>query len=195
LISEEIGVNVWEAIDLANRHPRVKILKPGPGVGGHCIAIDPLFMVAKSSRARLITMAREINDFMAIHVIKHVKEMVGTLRNPKITIFGMAYKGNVDDSRESPAFKIARIAGNEGIDVVFHDPLIKGMSENVEDLNQAVEGSDCLILVTDHDIFREIDPSRLLVRHKNLIDTRMVLDLEKWKDAGFEVRLLGDGRS
>jgi UDP-N-acetyl-D-mannosaminuronic acid dehydrogenase len=193
LISEEIGVNVWEAIDLANRHPRVDILKPGPGVGGHCIAIDPLFMVAKSSRARLITMAREINDFMAIHVIKHVKELVEGIRNPRITILGVAYKANVDDPRESPAFKIARIAGNEGIEVVFHDPLIDGMRENIQDLHQAVEGSDCIILVTDHDIFKDIDPSRLLVRHKNLIDTRKVLDLEKWIEAGFEARLLGDG--
>lgn len=193
LISEEIGVNVWEAIGLANKHPRVNILNPGPGVGGHCIAIDPLFMVAKSSRARLTTMAREINDFMAIHVIKHVKNMIKGVRNPKITILGIAYKANVDDPRESPAFKIARIAGNEGIEVVLHDPLIDGMENNEKDLNKAVENSDCLILVTDHEVFKQIDPSKLLVRHKNIIDTRKILNLDKWKDAGFEIHLLGHG--
>ena len=193
LISEEIHVDVWKAIELANRHPRVNILRPGPGVGGHCIAIDPLFMVAKSSRARLITMAREINDFMAIHTVKHAKEMIGKLNRPRITILGIAYKANVDDPRESPAFKIGRIAGNEGIDVVYHDPLMEGYPGNVENLDKAVEGSDCLILVTDHDVFRKLDPSRLLMRHKNLIDTRNMLDHEEWREAGFTVRVLGDG--
>lgn len=191
LISEEIGVNVWEAIELANKHPRVNILKPGPGVGGHCIAIDPLFMVAKTGRAKLTQLAREVNDFMAIHVVKSAKEMMKGITTPVITILGLAYKANVDDVRESPAFKIARIAENEGIEIKFHDPLIDDHEGNIIDIDEAVKGSDCLILVTDHDVFKEIDPSKLLVRHKNLIDTRGILDMDLWEEAGFNVHVLG----
>lgn len=191
LISEEIGVNVWEAIGLANKHPRVNVLKPGPGVGGHCIAIDPLFMVAKTGRAKLTQLAREVNDFMAIHVIKTAKEMLKGVTHPNITVFGLAYKANVDDPRESPAFKIARIAENEGIDVKFHDPLMGDYPGNESDMAESLVDCDMIILVTDHDVFGEVDPSKLLVRRKNLIDTRNILDRERWESAGFNVRVLG----
>ncbi|HHD15575.1 MAG TPA: UDP-N-acetyl-D-mannosamine dehydrogenase, partial [Euryarchaeota archaeon] len=143
----------------------------------------------------LITMSREINDFMAIHVVKHAMGMIGNIIRPKISILGIAYKANVDDDRESLAFKIGRIAGNEGIEVVYHDPLMRDSEGNVVDLDKAVEGSDCLILVTDHDVFLDIDPNKLLVRHKNLIDTRNMLDHEEWREAGFNVRVLGDGKT
>jgi len=197
LISEEIGIDVWEAIDLANKHPRVNILKPGPGVGGHCIAIDPWFMVEKSSRSKIVTLAREINDFMPIQVVKIVKEMLsGSVQprwiNPKITILGFAYKANVDDSRESPAFKIKRIAESEGMEVSLYDPYIP--QEGVT-LQNAIEDADCLVLVTDHDEFKEIDPRALMVRHKNLLDTRNSLDHRRWEEAGFCVRVLGNGRN
>ena len=195
LISEDIGVNVWEAIELANKHPRVNILKPGPGVGGHCIAIDPWFMVVKSTKSKIINVAREINDFMAIHVLKYIKDMIHGIEDPRITILGLAYKANVDDVRESPAFRVASVAENEGIEVVFHDPLIEGDPNNVEDLNKAVEGSDCLVLITDHDLFKVMDPTKLLVRHKNMIDTRNVLEHSLWMKAGFNVRVLGNGNN
>ncbi|MDG6224257.1 MAG: nucleotide sugar dehydrogenase [Candidatus Thermoplasmatota archaeon] len=195
LISEDIGVNVWEAIELANKHPRVNILKPGPGVGGHCIAIDPWFMVVKSTKSKIINVAREINDFMAIHVLKHIKDMIHGIEDPKITILGLAYKANVDDVRESPAFRVASVAENEGIDVVFHDPLIEGDPNNILDLNRAIEDSDCLVLITDHDAFKELDPRKLLVRHKNIIDTRNVLDHAAWMKAGFNVKVLGNGNN
>lgn len=195
LISEEIGIDVWKAIQLANLHPRVDILKPGPGVGGHCIAIDPWFMVEKSSKSRIVTLSREINDFMPIHVVRLAKDLISQHMtqehlSKKITLFGLAYKGNVDDTRESPALKIKRIAESEGMEVSFFDPVV---GEEHSDMEKAIQDTDCIVLVTDHDEFMNIDPKKLLVRHKNLIDSRNILDHEKWIDAGFNVKVLGKG--
>jgi UDP-N-acetyl-D-mannosaminuronic acid dehydrogenase len=194
LISEEVGIDVWSAIELANKHPRVNILKPGPGVGGHCIAIDPLFLVEKSSKSRIVTLAREINDFMPVHVIQLIREVLNGTENPVITLLGLAYKGNVDDVRESPAFKIKKIAENEGIVVKVYDPLVKNYAGNSSSLEESVKDSDCVVLVTDHDVFKEIDPRSLPVRRKNLIDSRNILPHEIWRNAGYRVKILGNGR-
>lgn len=195
LLAEEADINVWEAIYLANKHPRVHILNPGPGVGGHCIAIDPMFLAEKSSTAKIIPLARQINSSMPIHVIKMIKRMIKEVKKPTITLLGLAYKGNVDDSRESPTFKIKRIAENEGIIVKTYDPFIQGNPETSETLEEAAKDSDCLIVVTDHDVFKKIDPKMLSMRHKNLIDTRNILDHDLWKINGYQVKVLGDGTS
>jgi UDP-N-acetyl-D-mannosaminuronic acid dehydrogenase len=193
LLAEEANINVWESINLANKHPRVNILKPGPGVGGHCIAIDPMFLAQKSSKARIVTLAREINNGMPLHVIKLVTQMIKDVKDPTITLLGLAYKGNVDDTRESPTFKIQKIAENEGIGVRIYDPFVKDYPGNTSTLDEAVKDSDCLILVTDHDIFKEIDPEKLSMRHKNLLDTRNILNHKIWRDAGYKVKILGNG--
>jgi UDP-N-acetyl-D-mannosaminuronic acid dehydrogenase len=195
LLAEEAGINIWEAINLANKHPRVNILKPGPGVGGHCIAIDPLFLAEKSSKARIITLAREINSGMPVHVVKLVHEMIKDVKNPTITLLGLAYKGNVDDIRESPTFKIKRIAENEGLSVKLYDPFVHRYPGNSLTIEEATKDSDCLILITDHEIFKEIDPKKLPMRHKNLIDTRNILDYDRWKKSGYHIKILGDGTS
>ncbi len=106
----------------------------------------------------------------------------------------MAYKGNVDDYRESPSFKIEKIAQNEGINVVFHDPHVTDVHGNEKNLKKALKDCDLIILATDHDQFKGIDPKKLLVRHKNLIDTRNILDHQKWIKAGFNVIVLGNGK-
>jgi len=193
LMAEELEIDVWKAIEIANRHPRVNILKPGPGVGGHCIAVDPLFLAEKSSRSRIVTLAREINDSMPGHVVKLVKDMLKDIEHPTITLLGLAYKGNVDDTRESPSFKIKKIAESEGINVRFYDPLVKGFTDNSKTINDAVKNVDCIVLVTDHDVFQDIDPFSLLLRNKNLIDTRNFLDHKKWKKSGFNILVLGKG--
>jgi len=192
LLAEEANINVWEAINLANKHPRVNILKPGPGVGGHCIAIDPMFLAEKSSKARIITLAREINSGMPAHVVKMVYNMVKDIKNPTITLLGLAYKGNVDDIRESPTFKIKRIAENEGMSVKLYDPLVQQYPGNFSTLEEAIKNSNCLVLVADHDAFKEIDPKKLLMKHKNLIDTRNFLNHKLWRDAGYKVKILGN---
>jgi UDP-N-acetyl-D-mannosaminuronic acid dehydrogenase len=194
LISEDIGINVWEARELANKHPRVDILKPGPGVGGHCIAIDPLFMVAKSPRTKMIPLAREVNDLMSAHVVRHLKRMLSDVPSPVITLLGLAYKGNVDDARESPAFKVQKVAENEGFTVKLHDPLVKGIPNNEPDIRKAVKGSDALVLITDHDSFKELDIDELSPRRKFLLDTRNILDHDRWRNAGYTVKVLGNGK-
>ena len=194
-IAEESGVNVWEAIELANKHPRVNILRPGPGVGGHCIAIDPWFLTENSTRCRIVSLAREINDGMPNHALQIVKGMLKGVSSPIITVLGVAYKGGVDDTRETPALKFIKLAENEGYRVKVHDPHVKEFEYGVMGLKEAVKDSDCIILITDHPEFKEINPKEIsrLMRTKNVVDTRNMLDAERWKEAGFSVNVLGEG--
>jgi UDP-N-acetyl-D-mannosaminuronic acid dehydrogenase len=194
-IAEECGINAWEAIELANKHPRVNVLKPGPGVGGHCIAIDPWFLTENSTRCRIVSLAREINDGMPNHILRIVKGMVKGVNSPIITVFGVAYKGGVDDTRETPALKFIKLAENEGYEVKVHDPHVKEFEYEVLGLEESVRGSDCIVLITDHLEFKDFDPKEIsaLTRTKNVVDTRNMLDAERWNEAGFSVKVLGEG--
>lgn len=196
-IAEEIGINIWEAIKLANKHPRVNILKPGPGVGGHCIAIDPLFLTENSTECRMILLAREINDSMPNYVLQIVRSLLKGIKDPIITVFGVAYKGNVDDTRETPALKFIKLAENEGYKVKCYDPYVKEFEYEILDLDEAVKDSDCIVIISDHSQFKEIEPEKIskLMRNKNIVDSRNILDKNKWKKAGFNVKILGDGRN
>ena len=195
-IAEESGVNIWEAIELANKHPRVNILKPGPGVGGHCLAIDPWFLAENPARSRIISLAREINDSMPHHVLSLVKELIGAVKDATITVLGVAYKGDVDDTRETPALKFIKLAENEGYKIKIHDPWVKHFEYELCPLEEAVQNSDCLVLITDHSQFKQIDPQEIvsLVRSRNIVDARNILDHRRWREAGFKLRILGDGR-
>lgn len=192
-LAEESKINVWEAIELANKHPRVEILKPGPGVGGHCIAIDPWFLTENSTKFRLIPIARQINDSMPNNVLQIVRKILKGSTEATITIFGVAYKGDVDDARETPASKLIKLAENEGFTIKIHDPYVKNFEYKISCLDDSVKDSDCVILITDHAIFKEINPEKIakLMRKKNLIDTRNILNHKKWRKAGFTVEVLG----
>lgn len=194
-IAEESGVNIWEAIELANKHPRVSILKPGPGVGGPCLPIDPWFLARDSARSRIVSLAREINDSMSYRVLRLVKELVGGTKNVTITVLGVSYKGNVDDIEETPALRFVQLAENEGYTVKINDPWVKHFEYQLCPLEEAIQDSDCLVLITDHSQFKQIEPQKvsMLVRNKNLVDTRNVLDHKKWEQAGFKIKVLGDG--
>jgi UDP-N-acetyl-D-mannosaminuronic acid dehydrogenase len=194
-IAEASGVNVWEAIELANRHPRVDILRPGPGVGGHCIAVDPWFLTEHYARSRMISLARDINDSMPNYVMQLIREMMNDGRELTITILGVAYKANVDDTRETPARKLIRLAQNEGYLIKVHDPYVKAFEYDLLDLNEAVRDTDCIVIITDHQAFKGIDPGDLieLVRSPNVLDCRNILDKETWEEAGFDIRTLGIG--
>ncbi|MFW9924074.1 MAG: nucleotide sugar dehydrogenase [Candidatus Thorarchaeota archaeon] len=198
IISEELEIDVWEAIKYANFHPRVEILRPGPGVGGHCIAIDPWFLAETSLNAQLIQMARSINDNMPNYTLRLTKQILGDkIEFPTITILGVSYKANVDDTRETPASKYIHMAKKEGMNVKIHDPLcVKFEAGDLLPLEEAVKDSDCLVVITDHTTFKEIDPEKIakLVRNKNLLDARHLLDHEKWKKAGFTVKVLGNNK-
>ena len=195
ILSEEMGINVWDAIKLANRHPRVNILSPGPGVGGHCIAVDPWFLTESSVNATLITTAREINDNMPTFTFSRVKKIIEkdqTIR-PVVTIFGVSYKGNIGDTRETPALKFIRLCEREGWTVKIFDPYVSHFVYPTVDLEESTHNSDCIVIMTDHDMFKTLNPDQISMRHKNIFDTRNIIDKKSWEHAGFNVKLLGSG--
>lgn len=196
-MADESRINIWGAIELANKHPRVNILSPGPGVGGHCIAIDPWFLTENSTKCRMVSLARAINDSMPNCVLQIVRELLEDVRNPTITVFGVAYKGDVDDTRETPALKFIKLAENEGYIVKVHDPHVNNFEYEILSLEDAVEGSDCIVIITDHSQFNEVEPEGIskLMRIRNIVDCRNILDRGRWAGAGFNVKVLGDGRS
>jgi UDP-N-acetyl-D-mannosaminuronic acid dehydrogenase len=194
-IAEKMGINIWETIALANKHPRVNILNPGPGVGGHCLTKDPLLLAENTTSSRIIEMAREINDSMPRHILTCVEELTRDTREATITVLGLAYKANVDDTRETPALPFIKLAENAGYAVKAHDPWVKRFEYPLYDLKEAASDSDCLVLITDHALFKQIDPVALapLMRARNLMDTRNYLNHSQWEKAGFKVKVLGDG--
>jgi len=180
-ICEEIGIDVWEVIRLANHHPRVNILNPGPGVGGHCIAVDPWFIVAAApDEARLIRVAREVNDGRPGRVVDSIVEAAGMLANPVIACLGLAFKANIDDLRESPALAITRQVADRlpGAIVLAVEPHVKNLPNSLVDIDNCslVEMSDALpkadvvVLLVDHNQFKSISPADL--DGKQVIDTR-----------------------
>lgn len=190
MICAELGIDVWELIELANHHPRVNILQPGPGVGGHCIAVDPWFIVdAAPSAARIIRSAREINDAKPDWVIDQVKAKAfdvqqATGRAPVVAALGLAFKPNIDDLRESPALGITvRLAQ------AFTDSRVLAVEPHVDQLpgalagldnvelvaaDQAIEQADIVVLLVDHQVFADLKP---LTEGKHVVDTR-----GQWRD-------------
>lgn len=200
LVCEKLGINVFEAIELANRHPRVNILKPGPGVGGHCIAVDPYFIAeAAPEEARLISLARRINSSMPHHVVDLVREMAESARQAgktlrRVIALGASYKPNVGDERESPSLEIVSLLEQEGYEVFVHDPYISRFSQ--ESLANLIEGADLLMMLTDHQVYRsELRPAETKQRMRQalVLDTRGFFGQE-WDDTGFRVVRLGVGK-
>lgn len=173
VICDSLSINVWDVIKLANRHPRVRILQPGPGVGGHCIAVDPWFIVAKSPQdARLIRTAREINDAKPGWVMSRVMAKARKFREPVIACLGIAFKADVADLRESPALQIARGLRDEKIGrVVVCEPNIAQLDEfELLPLEAAIAAADIVVLLVDHRAFRKLRAADL--SEKIVIDTR-----------------------
>jgi UDP-N-acetyl-D-mannosaminuronic acid dehydrogenase len=196
LVSERLGIDVWEVIRLANLHPRVNLLSPGPGVGGHCISVDPWFIVGQApEQAQLIATARRVNDAMPAFVEHRLAQVFGTERPLKIAALGAAYKGNVGDHRESPALEVIRRLEAAGHRVEIYDPHVRCCGFPLVSADEAFEGADCAILLTPHNEYRGLDPDWQgdLMRHRVLIDTRAFLDKKAWQVADFQILTLGDG--
>lgn len=185
LVCDRLGINVWELIRLSNHHPRVKILQPGPGVGGHCIAVDPWFIVeAAPEQARLIRTAREINDNKPHWVLDKVKSAIGGHRGgrPRIAVLGLSFKPDVDDLRESPALHIAcMLADLENSQLLVSEPYVDALPKElagrsdvtlVEDHASAVAEADIVLMLVNHRHYYEM-PAGLL-EGKVVIDTRGV---------------------
>ncbi|TDY16891.1 UDP-N-acetyl-D-mannosaminuronic acid dehydrogenase [Paraburkholderia sp. BL6665CI2N2] len=181
IIADELDINVWELIRLANRHPRVSILQPGPGVGGHCIAVDPWFIVDSApEQSRLIRTARLVNDDKPRHVIDRVKKAADRFKEPVIACLGLAFKANIDDLRESPALEITRTLADMRLGRVLAvepniDSLPAALDGKVElcDLLDALGIADIVIVLVDHVPFKRLDTVRL--QSKVVIDTRGLL--------------------
>ncbi|WP_226574019.1 UDP-N-acetyl-D-mannosamine dehydrogenase [Mangrovibacter yixingensis] len=187
LICAEQGINVWELIRLANRHPRVNILQPGPGVGGHCIAVDPWFIVSQNpQQARLIRTAREVNDYKPHWVIERVKATLADClvesgrKASELTIacFGLAFKPNIDDLRESPAMEITRLIAewHSGTTLVV-EPNIHQLPASLShcqltDTQDALKQADILVMLVDHAPFRAVAPEAIQLRW--VVDTKGV---------------------
>ena len=173
MISDRFDVDVFELIGLANRHPRVDILRPGPGVGGHCIAVDPWFIVSQArEEARLIRTAREVNDRKPGWVLDKVRQKAARFRRPAIACLGLAFKADVDDLRESPALHIVRALREADLgDLLIVEPNLRHSDEfDLLPLEAAVDRADIVLLLVDHRAFRRLKPARL--QEKVLIDTR-----------------------
>jgi UDP-N-acetyl-D-mannosaminuronic acid dehydrogenase len=184
LISADLGIDVWELIRLANHHPRVDILQPGPGVGGHCIAVDPWFIVdAAPERARLIRTAREVNDAKPQWVIDQVRTAADPYATPTIAALGLAFKANIDDLRESPARQIVAQLADEmtSATILVVEPHIEELPAELVSrpnvslalLDEAVERADVCLVLVDHDQF--LGAESTLGNARRLIDTRGML--------------------
>ena len=176
LICDKEGINVWEMIALANRHPRVNILNPGPGVGGHCIAVDPWFIVSRAPElARLVRTAREVNDYKPAWVIDKVRNNAEKFKHPVIGCLGLAFKADVDDLRESPSVNIVKSLMREHLgDIMIAEPNLKSHKEyDLHPYNEVVEAADIILLLVDHKEFRQLRAADL--KEKILIDTRGVI--------------------
>lgn len=195
-ICEKINVNANEVINAANYHPRVNLHTPGPGVGGHCIPIDPYFLIEIAEKygetAKLISDSRLINDSMPDHVLSILSKFNDGIST--VSVLGIAYKGNVDDVRETPSKKLIELLIKNEYKVVAHDPIVK--KEVIETFNvdsvsyEDSLKSDCIIIMTDHDIYKELKPEQ--VKDKLVISTKPILDSDKFREAGINFQAIGD---
>ncbi|MTD30803.1 nucleotide sugar dehydrogenase [Planomicrobium sp. YIM 101495] len=201
MIAQGIGVNIWEAIDLANFHPRVNIHKPGPGVGGHCIAVDPWFLVELDpEKAQMIHLARRTNDGMPSYTAQLTADILNAkgINDPKIAALGLAFKGNIDDMRESPSVEVVEQFRQRNMNIMAHDPHIKEnqLPVQTQSMEEAVQDASALVILTDHTVFKELDPARFTtLKNKIVIDTKNCISRDKWEQAGFDVYLLGDSKN
>jgi UDP-N-acetyl-D-mannosaminuronic acid dehydrogenase len=201
-LADKFGVDVWEAISIANLHPRVKILAPGPGVGGHCISVDPWFFVeAAPELTPLIYHSRQVNDAQPHFVVDTVKRALGSMDGKKIAALGLAYKPDVDDLRESPANEIVHLLQHEGAQVKAWEPFKPNANlpgiDMANSLEDAVKDADAILLLVRHTEFGQFIPEEVAKKTtaRIVIDTVNGWDRELWKSAGFQLFRLGDNKS
>lgn len=199
-ICESVGINVWEVIELANKHPRVNIHQPGPGVGGHCLAVDPWFIVEKApGLAKIIELSRKTNDSMPQHVLNRIDEILKDIKGTKkVSVLGITYKPNIDDMRESPIIELINLMDKrEDYEISVYDPYVKTHKYQAKDLVDVAKNSDLLLLAVHHDYFRNLPLSDMakVMRNRNFFDTRNFLNKEEVESKGFKYFLLGQGKS
>ncbi len=191
-LAQKFDVDIWEAIGIANLHPRVQILQPGVGVGGHCISVDPWFLVeAAPETARLIKTAREVNDAQPAYVTDLVERASNGLEDKIVCQLGLSFKPNVDDLRESPAVRLAQLLTEKGAQVLAYEPFkpdagIAGI-EQVDSLEAALIEADVVLLAVAHDQFRDLKPQEIRgkTQAEVVFDAVRAWDKADWEGAGF----------
>ena len=201
-LAEKFGVDVWEAIRLANLHPRINILNPGPGVGGHCISVDPWFFVETAPElTSLIYNARKVNDEQPHFVVGKVRQALRGIKGKKIAVLGLAYKPDVDDLRESPATEVVQLLQSEGAKIMAWEPFKPDAKlKNIEmgsSLENTINNSDGILLLVKHTEFINLDPKKIanLTKSRIVVDTVNAWDIDEWQKAGFQCHRLGDSKS
>jgi UDP-N-acetyl-D-mannosaminuronic acid dehydrogenase len=199
-LAERFGVNIWEAIQTANLHPRVKILQPGVGVGGHCISVDPWFLVeAAPDLTSLIHTARRVNDSQPEYIVNLFEKEFGPALGQRITVLGLSYKPDVDDLRESPAVELAHLLIKRGAIVKAYEPFRAGNSFDGIDLSSvlgnAVKDADAIMLAVGHKQFIAIQPDELaqITKCRRIFDPLHGWNEDSWEKAGFTYAGLGIG--
>ncbi|SEV81129.1 nucleotide sugar dehydrogenase [Natrinema salifodinae] len=203
-LAADYGVDSREAIELANTHPRVELHQPGPGVGGHCLPIDPWFLGHDSDELDLIARARAVNDGMAGYVVDRLEAELGTVSERKIAVLGVAYKGNVGDTRMSPGLTLAdelqeralgespleaRADGDEPIHLSLHDPHVTDQALALDSFDEAVADADALVVTADHTEYESLDPATVERRMAGnvVVDTKTILDETAWSATDIEL--------
>lgn len=205
-LADRFGVDVWEAIELANRHPRINILRPGPGVGGHCISVDPWFLVeAAPDLTPLILTSRRVNDSQPQFVVDLIQRAfysvsASDVSGKQVAVLGLAYKPDVDDLRESPAIEVARLLVKAGAKVRAYEPYKPDVSvagvATVQSLQAALEHAAAVVFLVAHTYFKALDARQIAqwMDGKIAVDAVGICSRETWKQAGFQLFRLGDGK-
>jgi UDP-N-acetyl-D-mannosaminuronic acid dehydrogenase len=200
-LSDRFGVDAWEAIEIANRHPRVKILNPGPGVGGHCISVDPWFLVeAAPDITSLIHTARDVNDSQPNFVVDWLIRHLGSIRGKRIAALGLTYKPDVDDFRESPAVEVARLLRAAGADVLAYDPYagrvrLDDLSLST-DLTEVIRQAQVAVVLVGHKEIKQLSVAQIKAANPELVsfDTVNAWRSSEWQASGMQIHYLGNTR-
>jgi UDP-N-acetyl-D-mannosaminuronic acid dehydrogenase len=200
-LADRFKINIWEAIQIANHHPRVRILNPGPGVGGHCISVDPWFLVeAAPDLTPLIHTSRDVNDSQPHFVLSLVEQILGQdLKGKHIAALGLAYKPDVDDLRESPAVEVVKLLAQAGAEVRAYEPYKPDFdlpeAKMCPTLAETLTEADLVLLLVNHTPLRELAPATVsqLTPARFVLDTVHCWDATAWEAAGFHYRCLGVG--
>lgn len=200
-LADRFGVDVWEAISIASRHPRVKILNPGPGVGGHCISVDPWFLVeAAPDITQLVHTARQVNDSQPMYVVDWIKRKFGDINGKRILLLGLSYKPDVDDFRESPAVETAILLKQAGAVIQAYDPYAAKTKLDgiplINEITPEITMTDLLVVLVGHSEFKQIDPKLLARFNPRLVcfDTVNIWRSPVWQASGLPVFHLGNGK-
>lgn len=196
-ICEKIGINAWEVIKLCNKHPRVNIHQPGPGVGGHCIAVDPWFIVEKVPElSKIIELSRKTNDSMPQYVFDKIEKLLRDINGTKkVTILGITYKSNIDDMRESPILQLIALLDEKNYDISVVDPYVNKYKYLEHDINIACRNSNLVVLAVNHNEFKTLSFEDIKREMKGniFLDTRNYFSRKVIEDYGLEYVLLGEG--